>query len=440
MLLLLACIAGSSGTPLEVFLENAEDYFAAQELQRYIYRTGLPLPAISKDIKSLKGAKSDNKVVLARVDSKFGRETLRELNCGSEFKSFSKHGSHLVHSMPNGRYAAVVLSNSTVGVLYGAYSLLETLFGIVFQIDDDLVPVIPEVLNYVLPRVECKVFEPAFKLRGMHPFHDFPSGPDWWSEDDFKAFLEAMTRLKQNFIGLHSYPWQKKNAEPTVWVGTEDSLGPDGSIKPQLPGAYPSGWTWSSKKQPSYTYVESTTDLPFGVNMLFHHRCFCSPIQQEYCPRPKTPAAATVFFDRAHSFLRSIFTYGKQSGIKSCVGVEVPLTKPTYSDAPLASSEEYFKGIFRRIMSTKGYDLDYFWLWTSEAWIAHNVQQNSTLYREALADYAAAARARDAVGAPWKLATSGWVVGPLPDRSVFDRELPPGYEAIGSIDKNVGKR
>ena len=32
----------------------------------------------------------------------------------------------------------------------------------------------------------------------------------------------------------------------------------------------------------------------------------------------------------------------------------------------------------------------------------------------------------------------GWVVGPLPDRSIFDKELPTTWDAITSIDLNTG--
>ena len=31
-----------------------------------------------------------------------------------------------------------------------------------------------------------------------------------------------------------------------------------------------------------------------------------------------------------------------------------------------------------------------------------------------------------------------WVVGPLPDRSIFDKELPSTWDALTSIDLNTG--
>eukprot|EP00463_Aulacantha_scolymantha_P005370 TRINITY_DN6701_c0_g1_i1.p1 TRINITY_DN6701_c0_g1~~TRINITY_DN6701_c0_g1_i1.p1 ORF type:complete len:445 (-),score=67.20 TRINITY_DN6701_c0_g1_i1:98-1381(-) len=46
--------------------------------------------------------------------------------------------------------------------------------------------------------------------------------------------------------------------------------------------------------------------------------------------------------------------------------------------------------------------------------------------------------AHDSVGAKFKMATNGWVVGPLPDRSIFDKVLPTSWDAITSIDLNTG--
>ena len=37
-----------------------------------------------------------------------------------------------------------------------------------------------------------------------------------------------------------------------------------------------------------------------------------------------------------------------------------------------------------------------------------------------------------------KMATNGWVVGPLPDRTIFDKVLPKTWDAITSIDLNTG--
>jgi hypothetical protein len=45
---------------------------------------------------------------------------------------------------------------------------------------------------------------PVFGIRGLQPFHDFFSGPDWWSEDEHKRVLESISLMKGNFIAFHT--------------------------------------------------------------------------------------------------------------------------------------------------------------------------------------------------------------------------------------------
>ena len=46
--------------------------------------------------------------------------------------------------------------------------------------------------------------------------------------------------------------------------------------------------------------------------------------------------------------------------------------------------------------------------------------------------------AKESVGFAPHMATNGWVVGPLPDRAIFDEVLPLAWDAITSIDLNTG--
>ena len=46
---------------------------------------------------------------------------------------------------------------------------------------------------------------PMFEHRGLQPFHDFGSGPDWWTEDFYKSVFEQMAKMQMNFLGLHTY-------------------------------------------------------------------------------------------------------------------------------------------------------------------------------------------------------------------------------------------
>ena len=94
-----------------------------------------------------------------------------------------------------------ITGGSDLGVLYGAYRYAE-LLGVRFYLQGDVVP--DERLKQ-LPAVKEEAGKPAFKLRGILPFHDFPEGPDLWEADDYKAVLAQMVKLRMNFIGLHTY-------------------------------------------------------------------------------------------------------------------------------------------------------------------------------------------------------------------------------------------
>ena len=88
---------------------------------------------------------------------------------------------------------------------------------------------------------------PTFDYRGLQPFHDFPEGPDWWDTEHYKLILTQLSKMKMNFLGLHTYPYSATDAghstghnEPTVFVGTADDLEADGSVK--VASAYPTSY------------------------------------------------------------------------------------------------------------------------------------------------------------------------------------------------------
>lgn len=43
------------------------------------------------------------------------------------------------------------------------------------------------ILHAALPNVKPQQAVPTFGTRGLQPFHDFASGPDWWTEQDYKV-------------------------------------------------------------------------------------------------------------------------------------------------------------------------------------------------------------------------------------------------------------
>ena len=107
------------------------------------------------------------------------------------------------------------------GTLYAAYRLAEVL-GVRFYLHGDVIP--DEPMEWKLPD-SGRAGAPLFALRGIQPFHDFPEGPDWWNRDDYLAVIGQLPKLRMNFFGLHTYPEERPNAEPTVWIGLPGDMG-----------------------------------------------------------------------------------------------------------------------------------------------------------------------------------------------------------------------
>ncbi|MCX5647708.1 MAG: malectin domain-containing carbohydrate-binding protein, partial [Planctomycetota bacterium] len=162
------------------------------------------------------------------------------------------------------------------------------------------------------------------------------------------------------------------------------------------------------------------------------------------CPQPKTPEGCAQVFERTGSLLREAFAYAHQLGIKTCVGTETPLVIPKDVQDRLkalgkdpkdkAVVQEVYEGIFRRIM--QAYPLDYYWFWTPESWTWGG--NTPAQLQATLDDFTAAIAAAKKVGAPFTLATCGWVLGPQDDRAKFDTFLPKDMP-FSCINRSVGK-
>ena len=134
---------------------------------------------------------------------------------------------------------------------------------------------------------------PLFELRGIHPFHDFPEGPDWWNENDYKAIISQLPKLRMNFFALHTYPEKGPNAEPTVWIGLPEDIEPDGKVKFSYPSSYQNtlrgNWGYAPKK---------TSEFNFGSSMLFERDDYGPEVMFGLMPEPKTPEQSNELFNR----------------------------------------------------------------------------------------------------------------------------------------------
>ncbi len=338
-----------------------------------------------------------------------------------------------VHAKSAKRPALLVVGGDDSGTLYAVYRFAEIL-GARFYLDRDVVP--DQQTAWIMPELDEKG-APLFALRGIQPFHDFPEGPDWWDRDEYLAVLGQLPKLRMNFFGLHTYPENAPNAEPTVWIGQAQDVGPGGAVK----FSYPSSYQNTLRGNWGYTATK-TSHFVFGSRELFEEDAYGPAVMGGLLPAPTQPGDCNTLFNRTAAMLRDAFRFAHQVGVKTCVGTETPLTVPklvqerfkagTGTERDLAVQLLY-EGIFQRIM--QAYPLDYYWFWTPEGWTWSAVKESDI--RATTNDLFAAIAAHGALKPSFGLATCGWVLGPQQDRAMFDKILPKSV-AVSCINRQVG--
>jgi hypothetical protein len=382
---------------------TALEQLAAREVRRYAYlRTGRLLPLGTN---SAAGA-----AILLQIDPALDKQQYRLRTQG----------------------AVLTLSGgSDVAVLYGAYAFAEKL-GVRFQLDGDVVP--DTLAPLVLPVLD-ETHQPLFDLRGLQPFHDFPEGPDWWTLDDWKAAASQATKMRMNFIGLHTYPSLNKDLgpEPTVWVGLPEDVNADGTVK----RSDATTWYNTQKFQPYGCYrPEKTSAFSFGGAEVFPSDNYGPEVNgPDDFPFPKTPAANAALIDRTGKMLRAIFEEAHRLGMKTCVGTESPLDIPDVVKARLkelgmkpedpSTLRKLYEGMFLRI--GRAYPIDYYWIWGHEGEIDQ---------ARFITNLQCAAAALTDSKAPFGLAICGWgwITQNFP---ALDQALPKDV-AFSAISMSVG--
>lgn len=406
-------IAGFSQVPSILYDRNAKGrtILAVKELQRYLYvRTG-ELPA-TKAITP--GTKVPANSILVGTFNTFKNHTsLKELPAES-YQLLSINNSRLL-----------IIGGDETGTLYGAYKFLEST-GIGFDLSEDIIP--DQKLTTINLNSFNKVYKPAFTLRGILPFHDFPEGPDWWNEDEYKAVITQLPKLGMNFIGFHTYPDTKftgyYKAEPLVWIGTKDQFdSSNGNVSAAAPVMH-----FNTNDSTFDYYPKKTSDFNFGASQLFETDNYGADYMKNRSAWPHTSEENIEIVNQTGLLLKHAFSYAQSLGIKTCAGTESPLAIPTSVLQKLGTDknvsdtikQELYKTIFSRIKAT--YPLDYYWCWTPElwTWIGERPGEVDNLEKDLMNAISAA----KAVKAPFTLATCGWVLGPSRNRAEFDQLLP----------------
>ena len=386
------------------------EQLAAKEIRRYVYLRTNELLTISPV-----GSKNQSQIILS-INPEL---TEQEFN---------------LKTSDNG---LAISGGSPQAVLYGAYEFAEQI-GIRFYMHGDVIP--DDKIAFSLPILDISK-KPVFDKRGIQPFHDFPEGPDWWSEQDYKSVVAQLAKMKMNFIGFHTYPertdfnGEGPKAEPLVWIGKEEDVSENGAVDTAYPVLHfhTNDSTWGYMAMP-------TSDFSLGASQLFESDNYGADYMKKVSAWPHTNDENKLLFKEVGNLFGNVFNYAKELGFTTCVGTETPLIIPKEMSArygiTTASDDEIkelYKGMFTRISQT--YPLDYYWLWTPESWtwseinddVVAKTQRDIQLAKEVLGD----------LGNPFALATCGWVLGPPKDRAQFDRVLSKDI-AFSCINRALG--
>ena len=279
---------------------------------------------------------------------------------------------------------------------------------------------------------------------------------------DKSKSLVKQVKLKMNFIGLHTYP----NAEPTVWTGLPDQFDPStGDVKVGYHTSYQTTAAGGGDKE---LLPLLTSNYSFGTRLLMaggpetpecygpdshdgHGSCMLEPgAGLGNVSSGEAHRRDVALFNSVGRMLRDAFSFARTVGVKTCVGTQdlIQDTLPRTSPARNATSVELYTGVFERIKAAK-IPIDYYWLWTGEGFAGrgdasksissqpHVANSSSPAVQAWFADALAMDAAHKATGANFSLATCGWTLGPLNNRSYFDA-LPPGW-TLSSINEKTGQ-
>jgi len=427
---LISCFHGLANVPTIFHDKSATrtTILAVKELRRYLYvRTGeLPnikafseseqLPGNSIFVATINELNSYTRIKDSNIDEKLTGESYQLLSSGNRL---------------------LIIGGSEIGTLYGTYKFLEST-GIGFALDEDIIP--DKKVSSIKITGFNRTYKPAFALRGIQPFHDFPEGPDWWNEDDYEAIITQLPKMGMNFIGFHTYPSKPFNGyskpEPIVWIGTKEQFGKDGRINSAYPVLHfnTNDSTWDY-------YPKKTSDFNFGADQLFETDNYGADYMKGISKWPHDSQENIDIFNKVGDLLHDAFSLARELGIKTCIGTETPLAIPNEVKQKLitegknidSAKQEVYEGIFSRIKAK--HPLDYYWFWTDEGWTWEGEQPGAVDQVEN--DLMNAVKAAKNVDAPFTLATCGWVLGPSRNRAEFDQLLPKDMP-FGVINRQQG--
>jgi hypothetical protein len=253
------------------------------------------------------------------------------------------------------------------GLLCSVFGFLEHQ-GAYFGIDGENYP--PEAVGLlVLPQKNQPwKASPRFSVRGLLPWPDFLNCITVFNEEDFRAYFEAMLRMRFNMFGMHVY-----SSPESEFQGTESYLSF------QYAGVSHLGYLDNSGSQRWGYLPERTSRYGMSGSQFFNGEVFGADA---------TVLSRNVFeiADRTRSMLARALAYAKQLGLATGIGFEpyqvpeailraLPSEIKPKPDKPFPgkASFDIESTVARRMLETRlgalleAYpDVDYVWLWEDE--------------------------------------------------------------------------
>ncbi len=273
--------------------------------------------------------------------------------------------SEISRESGDGKAARVRLTGATPqAVLYAVFNFLERQ-GAFFGLDGEVYPLDPARTLNLPPAGDPWQAQPRYNARGLVPWPDFLNCVTVYNREDWRAYLEAMVRMRFNTLGVHVYSGANQWAESFLSF--------------EYAGAGHLAYTDTTATNRWGYLPERTSRYGMGAPDFFADEVFGA----EATTKARSCWEAE---ELAQQLWKEAFQYAKQLGIRAGVGFEpyqVPdeIYRATPPEAFYASSDPKIPGPRIDPDSVAAKDilearlgrlleayptLDYVWLWEDE--------------------------------------------------------------------------
>ncbi len=201
---------------------------------------------------------------------------------------------------PGGTLRLTFTGATQQAILYSVFDFLERQ-GAFFGLDGEVYPLDPIHSLNLPPAGQPWQAQPRFDTRGLTPWPDFLNCVTVYDREDWRAYLEAMLRMRFNTLGVHCYSMTNQWTEP--WLSFEYAgVGHQGFIDTSATNR----WGYLPERTSRYGMggADFFSGEIFGANAAIQAR---------------GPWEAQEFAQRAWA---EAFQYAKDLGIKTGVGFE----------------------------------------------------------------------------------------------------------------------